>query len=259
MERMGGLVARFGFIWLVLTGSLGWAQEKATDKPRKYKTLNEKAGYAVGRDLGQDLAQKIKSQKADLDLSALIQGIEDALRGTESRVPDAELKAAMKAYLKRQREKVAENRVEEAKKRVLADPNLKAIAEANAEEETAYLKENKAKKGVKTTASGLQYEILKEGKGKKPKEGDRVEVHYHGTFPNDESFDSSVDRMKPVKLPVSGVIDGWKEALQMMPVGAKWRLVIPSHLAYSWSGSGPEIGPNQLLIFEVELLGIEAK
>ena len=119
-----------------------------------------------------------------------------------------------------------------------------------------FLAENGKKKGVTTTASGLQYEILKAGDGLKPQATDRVNVHYHGTLLNGKVFDSSVERGQPITFGVQEVIKGWTEALQLMPVGSKWRIFIPSNLAYGEQGAGGDIGPNEALIFDVELLGI---
>jgi FKBP-type peptidyl-prolyl cis-trans isomerase FklB len=121
----------------------------------------------------------------------------------------------------------------------------------------AFLAENAKKEGVIVLESGLQYEVLKEGKGKKAKLSDTVTTHYHGTLPSGKVFDSSVDRGQPASFPVSGVIKGWTEALQLMNVGSKYRLFVPSNLAYGAQGAGNDIGPHQALIFEVELLGIE--
>ncbi len=120
-----------------------------------------------------------------------------------------------------------------------------------------FLDENSKKSGVKTTASGLQYEILKEGKGPKPAATDTVVVHYHGTTVEGKVFDSSVNRGKPATFPVNQVIPGWTEALQLMPVGSKWKLVIPSALGYGERGAGADIKPNSVLVFEVELLEIK--
>jgi FKBP-type peptidyl-prolyl cis-trans isomerase FklB len=120
----------------------------------------------------------------------------------------------------------------------------------------AFLAENKKRPGVITTASGLQYEVIKEGNGEKPKPGEKVKVHYHGTLIDGSIFDSSVDRGEPIEFPVTGVIPGWVEALQLMPVGSKWKLYIPSDLAYGDNDMGPMIKAGSALIFEVELLGI---
>jgi FKBP-type peptidyl-prolyl cis-trans isomerase FklB len=119
-----------------------------------------------------------------------------------------------------------------------------------------FLAENGKKKGVTTTASGLQYEVLKAGDGPKPAATDKVNVHYHGTLINGKVFDSSVERGQPITFGVQEVIKGWTEALQLMPVGSKWKIFIPSQLAYGEQGAGGDIGPNEALVFEVELLGI---
>lgn len=120
----------------------------------------------------------------------------------------------------------------------------------------AFLEGNKSKPGVQVTASGMQYIVLKEGTGAKPGLNDKVTTHYHGTLVDGTVFDSSVERGEPASFPVSGVIPGWTEALQMMPVGSKWKLFLPSNLAYGDRGAGGKIGPNSVLIFEVELLSI---
>lgn len=126
----------------------------------------------------------------------------------------------------------------------------------NVEEGKAFLKENSTKEGVVTLPSGLQYKILKEGNGPKPKESDQVTTHYHGTLINGTVFDSSVQRGQPATFPVNGVIQGWVEALQLMPTGSKWQLYIPSDLAYGTRGASDDIGPNTTLIFDVELISI---
>ena len=132
-----------------------------------------------------------------------------------------------------------------------------AKLEANAAAGKKFLEENKAKEGVKTTDSGLQYIVVKEGNGPKPKVSDRVKVHYHGTLIDGTVFDSSVDRGEPIAFAVNGVIPGWTEALQLMSVGSKYKLFIPSDIAYGERGAPPVIGPNSTLIFDVELLEIE--
>lgn len=132
-----------------------------------------------------------------------------------------------------------------------------AVKEKNLEEGREFLANNAKRPGVKLTESGLQYEVLVQGNGPIPKATDKVKVHYHGTLIDGTVFDSSVERGEPIVFSVNGVIKGWQEALQMMPVGSKWKLFIPSQLAYGERGAGAHIGPNAVLIFEVELLGIE--
>lgn len=133
----------------------------------------------------------------------------------------------------------------------------KAKGEDNLKKGQAFLEENKKKDGVKVTASGMQYIVLKEGTGPKPTLNDKVTTHYHGTLMDGTVFDSSVERGQPASFPVSGVIPGWTEALQMMSVGSKWKLFLPANLAYGERGAGGKIGPNSVLIFEVELLSID--
>jgi len=130
-------------------------------------------------------------------------------------------------------------------------------AEENKASSEAFLTKNKARKEVTTTDSGLQYEVIKKGDGETPKADDKVKVHYHGTLPDGTVFDSSVERGEPISFAVNGVIKGWTEALQLMHVGDKWKLYIPADLAYGPRGAGPKIGPNQALVFDVELLGVE--
>lgn len=133
----------------------------------------------------------------------------------------------------------------------------KVKGEDNLKKGQAFLDENKKKDGVKVTASGMQYIVLKEGTGAKPTLNDKVTTHYHGTLMDGTVFDSSVERGQPASFPVSGVIPGWTEALQMMSVGSKWKLFLPSNLAYGERGAGGKIGPNSVLIFEVELISID--
>ena len=137
------------------------------------------------------------------------------------------------------------------------EKSFKLVAETNKKEGETYMAENAKKAGVVTTASGLQYKELVAGNGPKPSVSDTVTVHYRGTLLDGKVFDSSYDRGEPVSFPLSGVIPGWTEGLQLMPVGSKWELVIPSDLAYGPGGTGREIGPNATLKFEVELLGIK--
>lgn len=133
----------------------------------------------------------------------------------------------------------------------------KVAGEADSKKGEVFLAENKSKPGVQTTASGMQYIVMKEGTGAKPGLNDKVTTHYHGTLMDGTVFDSSVERGQPASFPVSGVIPGWTEALQMMPVGSKWKLFLPANLAYGERGAGGKIGPNATLIFEVELLSID--
>jgi FKBP-type peptidyl-prolyl cis-trans isomerase FklB len=208
----------------------------AQDKP-DLTNPKQKMSYAVGLDL----ATSLKRNDIDVDAKALAAGIADGLAGKPALTED-EQKAALMDL-----QKSAMARMEE-KQRAATGTNLKAGE--------AFLAENAKKDGVKVTASGLQYKVIKSGAGPSPKLTDVVKVHYHGTLIDGTVFDSSVRRNQPATFPVNGVIPGWTEALQLMKVGDKWKLFIPAKLAYGEQGPGP-IGPNSVLIFEVELLGIE--
>ena len=197
-------------------------------------TVEQRVSYGIALQMGANLAR----QGLVVDVPAFLAGLQDGQAGKPARLPEAELRAAFKA-------------MEEKTKQAGAG---RATQQAGAAK--AFLEANKAKPGVITTPSGLQYEVLRAGKGAKPKSDQTVEVHYHGTLTDGTVFDSSVERGETITFPVTGVIPGWIEALQLMSVGAKWRLVIPSDLAYGPEGSDP-IPPGATLIFEVELIGIE--
>lgn len=200
----------------------------------KLDTDKAKASYAVGRKIGEGM----KAQGLDVDAQVIGIGIGDALAGKEARLKPEELAAAM-------------NKLQEATmKKMIAE------VEKKKGEGQAFLDANKTKPGVKVTASGLQYIVEKEGKGATPKASSTVKVHYTGTFINGEKFDSSVDRGEPIEFPVQGVIKGWTEALMMMKPGAKYKLFIPSDLAYGPEGR-PGIPPASVLLFDVELISIK--
>ncbi len=199
------------------------------------ESTDQKVSYFVGLQMGGQLAQD-KSLAVDLD--ALSAGISDALAGKEPRIPQAELMAAIQA------------------KRSEAQAASQAKAQANLEAGKAFLAKNAQRPEVTTTASGLQYEVLQPGAGPKPTQDQTVKVHYHGTLLDGTVFDSSVQRGQPIEFPVTGVIKGWIEALQLMPVGSKWKLYIPADLAYGNQDRGT-IPPGSTLIFEVELLDVK--
>ena len=208
----------------------------AQDKP-DLTNPKQKTSYAIGLDI----ATSLKRQDIDVDVKALNAGIADGLAGKPA-LTEAEQKAVIMDL-----QKSAMARAEE-KQKAAAGKNLKAGED--------FLAANAKKEGVKTTASGLQYKVIKSGAGPSPKSTDTVKVHYTGTLIDGTVFDSSVQRGTPATFPVNGVIPGWTEALQLMKVGDKWQLVIPAKLAYGEKGPG-FIGPNSTLIFDVELLGIE--
>jgi len=200
------------------------------------QSTEQKVSYGIGYKMGASLGHEKALQ---VDKAALLAGIEDGMAGVKVRVPESELQAAFAAL----QQKVSAAMAAEGEKQLAAG--------------NEYLAKNKARSGVKVTASGLQYEVLKSGfGGQKPKPTDTVRVHYHGTLINGTVFDSSVQRGQPVEFPVTGVIKGWVEALQLMSVGDKWKITIPANLAYGPQPKG-NIPPNSVLIFEVELLGIK--
>lgn len=225
-----------GFASIACAQDEGAAAEAAGEKP---DSLSERAGYAIGVNMGKNMNQ----QNVDIDVEAMIQGIRDGLSGAEPRLTDEEMQAAITEF---QQAMVAQQQAEMEK----------ALAENKAAGD-AFREENAAREGVQTTESGLQYEVLTEGSGPKPTASDRVSVHYRGTLVDGTQFDSSYDRGQPATFPVTGVIQGWQEILQLMPVGSKWKVVIPPELAYGERGSPPKIEPGSTLVFEVELLGIE--
>ena len=224
------------YIIPVLALGLFVSPVSAQDKP-DLTNPKQKTSYAIGLDI----ATSLKRQELELDAKALTTGISDGLAGKPALTEDQQ-KAVLTDLEKSLRAK--------------AEEKQKATAEKNLKAGEAFLAANAKKDGVKTTASGLQYKVIKTGTGASPKKTDTVKVHYHGTLIDGMVFDSSVQRGEPVTFPVNGVIPGWTEALQLMKVGDKWQLFIPAKLAYGEDGSGP-IGPNSMLIFEVELLGIE--
>ena len=198
------------------------------------KTPAQKASYGIGLNMGKSLAQEGMD---DLDSAAVAQGIEDAIGKKPQQLTDEELVEAFAFLQKRAEERMA------------------ALNDEAAKAGKKFLEENGKKDGVVTTASGLQYEVLVAGEGAKPSADDQVRTHYHGTLIDGTVFDSSYDRGQPAEFPVGGVIPGWVEALQLMGTGSKWRLHVPSELAYGAQAVG-SIPPHSVLVFDVELLDI---
>jgi FKBP-type peptidyl-prolyl cis-trans isomerase FklB len=199
------------------------------------ETLNQRLSYIVG----ENMAHQLKNDGIDLDTDALVLAVKDVLAGNASRLSQEEKQSTVEEIQKASQAKQAE------------------AHEKNKAEGAAYLDANSKKEGVTTTESGLQYKSLVAGSGDKPSASDTVQVHYKGTLIDGTVFDSSYDRGEPAVFPVTGVIPGWVEALQLMNVGDKFELTIPSDLAYGPQGSGPVIGPDATLVFEVELLAIQ--
>jgi len=217
------------------------AATKSAPAPLSLKTPKDKISYAIGADLGN----KLKTSSIDVDATILTQALKDTLGGSKTLMTDDEIHSTLVDLSKELQAK------QTAAAKELSDKNKKAGEE--------FLVANKAKEGIVTTASGLQYKILKAGDGPKPTPADTVKCNYRGTLIDGKEFDSSYKRGQAVSFPVGGVIKGWTEALQLMPVGSKWELFIPSDLAYGERQAGPEITPGSTLIFEVELLSIESK
>lgn len=202
------------------------------------ETGDQKASYGIGLQMGEQL----QAAESRLDMNAFMAGIRDGIAGRESAVPEDEIEAALMTLGEAIQEEELRRYTEEADK--------------NAQDGAAFLAENRDNEGVRVTESGLQYEVLREGDGERPGADDQVSVHYRGTLMDGTQFDSSYDRGEPAEFGVGGVIAGFAEALQLMPVGSHYRVFIPSELAYGPQGSGGTIGPNATLIFEIELLEI---
>lgn len=199
------------------------------------ETTDQRVSYGIAMNMGANIARQ---GGVEIDLSAFIIGLQDGLAGAKPRVSEADLQAAFKS----------------------AQAKIEAVASTGAAKQSEagrkFLAENKARAGVVTTKTGLQYEVLREGNGAKPNSDQSVEVHYHGTLIDGTVFDSSVARGETISFPVTGVIQGWVEALQLMAVGSKWKLFIPAELGYGNRAQGA-IPAGSVLVFEVELIGIE--
>ncbi len=229
MKRVWRVVLPAGAA-LMLMGCSGSEEEQPVE---------EQAGYALGVAIGNN----IKPMQDHIDFDALLDGLRDIMNDREPRMSPAEVGQAVQAVEMRAREADAERRGE--------------LMATNLEEGLAFLADNKTKDGVVETPSGLQYMVLTEGAGASPSPADSVTVHYEGKLLDGTVFDSSYEREQPATFLLSGLITGWIEAVQLMSVGSKFRLFIPSHLGYGERGSGRDIGPNATLIFEMELLAIK--
>src|SRR5271169_6255776 len=204
-----------------------------------FKTQKEKASYAIGMEMGKG----VKSQGIDVDPSIVLQGLKDALSDAKPQMSEEELRQVITALQQEVRQKQMQMQ--------------EAAAAENKTKGDAFLTENSKKDGVVVLPDGLQYKILTTGQGKKPAETDTVLCNYKGTFLDGTEFDSSARAGKPVPFEVRNVIAGFKEVLQLMPVGSKWQVFVPSSLAYGERGAGGVIGPNAALIFEIELVSIQ--
>jgi len=216
------------------------AEEKVT-----LDTDSAKESYAIGYSIGEDF----KQQGIEVDSRVLAKGMADAIAGSEAMLSEEARREVFSAMQKRMMEQQQQMAAERKKE-------MAAQGEKNLADGKAFLEKNAKEEGVITLDSGLQYKVLEKGKGAPPIKTDNVTVHYHGTLIDGTVFDSSVERGEPATFPVGGVIPGWVEALQLMPPGSKWKLFIPAELAYGERGAGQVIGPNSVLVFEVELLEI---
>jgi FKBP-type peptidyl-prolyl cis-trans isomerase FklB len=225
----------------VLSLALFAGQAVAEDK--KEMSEKEKLSYSIGYSQGSNMAGFFKAQSVDVDTNTMIEAFKAGLSGTNPTLSEQNMREIIAGFQKDLAAKQTKHMKE------LSDKNQKAGED--------FLAQNKKKEGVVTMPSGLQYKVLKDGTGKTPKATDKVTVNYKGTLIDGKEFDSSYKAGKPVVFQVNKVIPGWTEALQMMKVGSKWEVFIPSNLAYGLRGSGPMIGPNSTLIFEIDLISIE--
>lgn len=225
--------------WFAVLAICILAAQASAEESQLLKTEKEKVSYGIGVDVGKNF----KKLGIDIDMDTLLNGLKDGYSGNKLMMDDKDLRETMNAYQSNLIKKQAQSRI--------------AAAEKNKKAGETFLSDNKNKEGVVTLPSGLQYKIVKAGDGKKPTSSDTVECNYRGTLINGTEFDSSYNRGQSATFKVNGVIPGWTEALQLMPVGSKWNLFVPSQLAYGERGAGRDIGPNETLIFEVELIAIK--
>lgn len=224
---------------VVALASVAWAQQQKAPAPAAGAPADPaKIGYAIGFQVGSSL----KDQGEPIDLKAVLAGMQDAMGNAKPTMTEDEMRNVMIALQKRAQTRMMER--------------ARAEGEKNKKDGEAFLAANAKKPGVKTTKSGLQYKVIKEGTGKTPKATDTVKTHYTGTLIDGTKFDSSVDRGEPAEFGVTQVIPGWTEALQLMKVGSKWQLVIPSDLAYGPDGGQGRMPPNAVLVFDIELLDV---
>jgi len=234
------MIRAFTFaLLLVTTGFVVADEPKAKKSDLDLSTDRLKASYGIGLSIGKQL----KGDGLEVDIATLAAGLRDSLEGADAKLTQEAFGEAIANFQKDMHAKLFAKKAKEGEQNKVAG--------------AAFLAKNKKKPGIVTLESGLQYEVLKKGKGKSPSTTDSVKAHYHGTLIDGTVFDSSVERGEPLSFRVTGVIDGWTEALQLMKEGDKWRLYVPSELAYKERSMGDDIGPHSTLIFDVELLEVE--
>lgn len=204
-------------------------------------------GYALGLRIGESILADFRAQGTEVDPAALARGLADAILDAEPLLPEEKIAAALDAF---------ERRMQELEREEMT--RLAEAARRNSAAAAAFLRQNGARDGVQTLPSGLQVEVLRKGTGRRPTPDDIVVTHYVGTHLDGSQFDSTDPAGEPARFPVRAVVPAWQEALPRMEVGAKWRLYVPPSLAYGEAGFPPDIEPNELLIFEIDLIGIEA-
>ena len=238
---VAGLVAVPAWWLLAEDQPAAQADKPAATQPGgdAFKSEKERVSYSIG----MRIASGMKAQEVDLDIDIIAKAMKDVMAGDKTLLTEAEAQKVLMSWQGRMQEEFQKKQA--------------ALAEKNQSDGAKFLEENKAKEDVKTTPSGLQYKVIKSGNGDSPKADDTVTVHYKGTLIDGEQFDSSYDRGEPATFMVNRVIKGWTEALQLMKVGDKWQIVLPSDLAYGPRGNGRSIPPNSVLVFDVELLGIQ--
>jgi len=246
MKTKESFMKKFYVLALILLlaglGACQKASNEATAKPLKTADLDnqkKKVSYAIGLDIGQNF----KNRAMDIDMDILFQGLRDSQKTEKPLLSSEEIQKVMTQFQQDMMKIEQEKRATQG--------------QGNKSKEEAFLKENAQKPGIKITASGLQYKVITAGSGPLPKESDTVKVHYRGTLLDGSEFDSSYKRNEAAVFPLKGVIKGWTEALQLMKVGSKYQIYLPSNLAYGEQGAGQMIGPNATLIFDVELIAIE--
>ena len=240
LNNLKWALAFTGFVFVTVSTYSSAAERASRFSAGPFESKKAKISYAIGARYGEGL----KRQVGDIELEMFLKGLKDAHLGDTLLLEENEIVQLITGF---KQKRITEVNAEKA-----------ALAAKNKVEGKHFLLENKTRDGVLTVESGLQYKILKEGTGLKPKSTDTVRVHYHGTLINGVVFDSSLNRGESITFKVNGVIKGWTEALQLMKVGAKWQLFIPADLAYGMGGTPGAIGPNAALIFDVELIAIES-